>query len=119
MALIRCPECQYEVSDHAPSCPQCGYPLAASAPRAGAPQVVHVKHDEQSGFSKGLEKGFEKVGTETAKGCVGLLIAALVIGVLVMAALIYNSGKCPACAGSGKKMLIFDCGECGGTGRRK
>ena len=27
MALIRCPECQREVSDKAPACPGCGYPL--------------------------------------------------------------------------------------------
>ncbi len=34
MALIRCPECQREVSDRAPACPGCGYPL----PGAGMPQ---------------------------------------------------------------------------------
>ncbi len=27
MALIKCPECQREVSDKAPICPGCGYPL--------------------------------------------------------------------------------------------
>jgi len=27
MALIRCPECQREVSDKAPACPGCGYPM--------------------------------------------------------------------------------------------
>lgn len=27
MALITCPECGHEVSEHATSCPQCGYPL--------------------------------------------------------------------------------------------
>lgn len=34
MALIRCPECQREVSDKAPACPGCGYPL----PGMGTPQ---------------------------------------------------------------------------------
>lgn len=29
MALIRCPECQREVSDKAPVCPGCGYPFPA------------------------------------------------------------------------------------------
>ena len=27
MALIRCPECQREVSVKAPACPGCGYPM--------------------------------------------------------------------------------------------
>ena len=30
MALIRCPECQREVSDKASACPSCGYPLRES-----------------------------------------------------------------------------------------
>ena len=32
MALIKCPECDLQVSDKALSCPHCGYPMA-SAPR--------------------------------------------------------------------------------------
>jgi TM2 domain-containing membrane protein YozV len=38
--LIKCPECQREVSDTAPSCPGCGYvfkPVAATAPVVLAP----------------------------------------------------------------------------------
>jgi hypothetical protein len=31
MALIRCPECQREVSDKALACPGCGYPLLGTA----------------------------------------------------------------------------------------
>jgi predicted amidophosphoribosyltransferase len=27
MALIECPECKKEISDHASSCPHCGYEL--------------------------------------------------------------------------------------------
>ena len=27
MALIKCPECELQVSDRALSCPHCGYPL--------------------------------------------------------------------------------------------
>ncbi len=30
MALIRCPECNREISDRAGSCPECAYPLAAT-----------------------------------------------------------------------------------------
>lgn len=27
MALIKCPECNHEVSEKAPTCPKCGYPI--------------------------------------------------------------------------------------------
>lgn len=27
MALIKCPECEKEISDKAPACPHCGCPL--------------------------------------------------------------------------------------------
>lgn len=30
MAIIKCPECNHDVSDHAVSCPNCGYPIAAN-----------------------------------------------------------------------------------------
>lgn len=39
MALIRCSECDREVSDKAKSCPHCGNPISATAaakPRAGS-----------------------------------------------------------------------------------
>src|SRR5512137_223508 len=36
MALIRCPECQREVSDKAYTCPGCGHPLWQSGWRPGA-----------------------------------------------------------------------------------
>jgi len=35
MALMRCPECQRDVSDKAYACPGCGYPLRAGAPPGG------------------------------------------------------------------------------------
>jgi len=31
MSLVKCPECQSEVSDRASSCPKCGFPLKESA----------------------------------------------------------------------------------------
>lgn len=36
MALIRCPECQREISDRAQACPGCGHPLVERGPRPGA-----------------------------------------------------------------------------------
>lgn len=45
MALIKCPECNNEVSDKAAACPKCGAPVAASGP-AIAPAEGSVKMDD-------------------------------------------------------------------------
>ncbi len=37
MALIRCPECQREVSDQAIACPACGYPIRGLGPGSIGP----------------------------------------------------------------------------------
>ena len=39
MALIKCPECERDVSSKATACPSCGYPLS---PTAQAPPSVQV-----------------------------------------------------------------------------
>lgn len=31
--LIKCPECELQVSDKAPACPHCGYPMQPTAKR--------------------------------------------------------------------------------------
>ena len=38
MALIKCPDCQGEVSDQAAACPRCGHPIATTARPAAAAQ---------------------------------------------------------------------------------
>lgn len=46
MALIRCPECQREVSDKAPTCPGCGYPmpgLGTSQPQPPWPPIPNLR----------------------------------------------------------------------------
>ena len=41
MALIKCPDCQSDVSDLAPACPKCGRPIAAkSTPVAMTPEAT-------------------------------------------------------------------------------
>lgn len=49
MALMKCPECELQVSDKALSCPHCGYPL--QAPKS-------VKHARKSTRRKRLPNGF-------------------------------------------------------------
>jgi len=57
MALIRCPECQREVSDKAPACPGCGYPLpGAGMLLPGTP----LTGPRRGGFSSPFEYKSEK-----------------------------------------------------------
>ena len=51
MALIKCAECNNEVSEKASSCPKCGAPIAASGPDQGSEEI----HDgNQCPFCKKL-----------------------------------------------------------------
>ena len=47
MALIKCPECGYEVSDKAISCPKCGYPI----------NKVEIETEEQRVSVRAKHKG--------------------------------------------------------------
>ena len=40
MALIKCPECNNEVSDKASACPKCGAPLTASNPTQSSEKIT-------------------------------------------------------------------------------
>lgn len=40
MALIRCPECNSDVSDKAAACPHCGYPICRTTRAPGGAQVI-------------------------------------------------------------------------------
>lgn len=42
MALIKCPECQKEISDVAKSCPNCGYSLISKKKKTNKQRIVGV-----------------------------------------------------------------------------
>lgn len=42
MAIIKCPECQHDVSDQAVSCPNCGYPIADKMAEQKKSSRAHV-----------------------------------------------------------------------------
>ena len=41
MALLKCPECQHDVSDKAAACPHCGYPI--NSPTSTKPRIRNGK----------------------------------------------------------------------------
>ena len=53
MALINCPDCNFEVSSRANACPQCACPISDLVQRSRAPRVQTV---EQT--SKNLKGGY-------------------------------------------------------------
>ncbi len=61
MALIRCPECDTEVSDQALSCPKCGFPFDKKIPS---------------------EKSIQPQGKPRKKTRMGLILAILIIGLI-------------------------------------
>lgn len=53
MALIKCPECEKNVSEKAFACPECGYPLSQSGDDANVRQYVAITFPAFEGFSNG------------------------------------------------------------------
>ena len=49
MALIKCPECQRDVSDAATSCPNCGHPIAKQSLQ---PPIIYTS--QSSTWSPGI-----------------------------------------------------------------
>lgn len=53
MALIRCPECNREISDKATACPGCGYPLnSPSQETAEKEQLLKEAEEKDKQFIK-------------------------------------------------------------------
>lgn len=46
MALIKCPECEREISDKAAACPHCGYPIASATASVEATNTEYKNYDE-------------------------------------------------------------------------
>ena len=48
MALIKCYECEKEISDNAPACPHCGAPKEEQPPELEEPTLSTQKHSKSS-----------------------------------------------------------------------
>lgn len=73
MALIKCPECELQVSNKAISCPHCGYPLQASQkPNKGRGEAKPKRRRLPNGFGSITEiKGRNLRKPFLARVCVG------------------------------------------------
>ncbi len=83
MALIKCPECQSEVSDQAPTCPKCGFPFKkeSSSPetvqRVVVDRVKNVELTSKKWKRMELQSALMFVGGVTL-GYVGFALAMLI-----------------------------------------
>ena len=74
MALIKCPECEKQISDKASSCPECGFPLKVTyeeyicCPYCGSRNL----HSDKKGFS-----GSKALAGSVLTGGIGLLAGTI------------------------------------------
>lgn len=71
MALIRCPECNREISDKATACPGCGYPLNSTSQETAEKEQLLKEAEEK-------DKQFIKKAA-----------VVMIIGVVIMLTLIF------------------------------
>lgn len=83
MALINCPECKKEISDHALSCPYCGFPMALTPAESGVD--ISQAQPEQPLKSKSRKPLF-------------LVLVLVVVAIVAVAVGIYISGSNRAAA---------------------
>lgn len=109
MALVRCPECGREVSEHAAACPNCGYPIAAIRPSTAANQVPssapQVPYPVNSATP--LPKSDAAVSQPTAEkrpSClrifVGIILFAAIVLFLLIGLVLCTHGGDPSRGGS-------------------
>lgn len=72
MALIKCPDCDKDISDKAPTCPSCGCPMKSNQP-------ANVTDKNAEGLM-----GKPGTGTHALNvGCATLLIGILILWIIL------------------------------------
>lgn len=81
MALIPCPECDYQISDRAVSCPHCGFPLQSVTTNS---PIVNAAIEESANISDGVTKPAIKRKNKSIAtiAVICSLIVACVVGVV-------------------------------------
>ena len=89
MPLIKCPECNVQVSDQAPACPSCGFPintdLVKQKPQAVAPQAAPMSNMNAQDIGQAVaEANNQFAQRKSSGGAIGALIGAA-LGYFLMA----------------------------------
>lgn len=88
MALVKCSECQKEISDKAESCPHCGNPINAISQKV---EVVEVERTSKKWKKKSLwGVGFIIIGAMMLGGdlkAFGILLIILGFGKLIISSI--------------------------------
>ena len=97
MALIRCPQCQNEISDRASKCPNCGYEMYmtgefGSCEECGKPLKPNVSSCQNCGCPI-LPKENKKQNNNTAVRAAAVVLAIIVVAFVILAALISSSQR--------------------------
>jgi uncharacterized membrane protein YvbJ len=79
MALIKCPECQKEVSDKAISCPNCGNPITEDSP---SKKFYQIENWEPRKEHKALIQDIRDLNF-TPKAILGIIAFFLILGVVI------------------------------------
>ena len=93
MAIIKCPECQNEISDKALSCPKCGYPIASetvnSQTHTAETQTSHTPEDDKEETVYTAQKNSNEVAVMSGLFFVVFIILVSINRWIGMMSLIY------------------------------
>lgn len=133
MALIRCPECNREISDGADTCPHCGYQLAKKREEQKEtpfkPVVSPLSKKKSSGLSKtviGIIGGCAFIAVGIPLVTIGVGVILIIIGLVAFFGSLtdykkHQYGKCPYCETELKVVsgnASFQCPVCKNVGKQ-
>ncbi len=94
MALIKCPECNREVSDRAASCPHCGCPLnstASQAPQSDFVSSLHAKEIPHTNNSSSRKRPSKRKVNIFRIAIAAASVAVLAFAIVLFTAIIPNN----------------------------
>ena len=129
MALIKCPECNHDVSDTAESCPNCGFSLSSIIDEGFEPEYTTLSEVKKKGSGQSfifLIGSIILLAIGVPLVAAGIGIVFVILGVIGFFISISNTkkvqyGKCPYC---GTDLQIetahtsFKCPACNNIGKQ-
>ncbi len=113
MALIKCPECEREISDKAVSCPNCGCPIEgqiniAKVPIVESQSIIASKPTKSATYTApNYENNYNVHSTQRPKNKSGCLIAILIVfGIMIVLGVMVVFGVIASIASDPGKVII-------------